>query len=82
MPLRHSVDNICEVAFGIEAVEEWLHELLIDMFAADCCVTISGGGENSITAFRDFGSETLRETILEERSSGTAPPKCQPKAPT
>jgi hypothetical protein len=44
--------------------EEWLHELSIDMFAEDGCVTIHGIGEESITAFSDFGIDNLRETIL------------------
>ncbi len=61
--------------------EEWLHELSIDMFAEDGCVTIYGIGEERITAFSDFGIDNLRETILEARSSGDAPPKGQSKPP-
>ena len=74
--------TIARVAEILDEDEEWLHELSIDMFAEDGCVTIYGVGEDSITAFSDFGIETLRETILEARSSGTAQPKGQPKAPT
>lgn len=62
--------------------EDWLHDLSINMFAEDGCVTIYGTGEDSITAFSEDGIEYLRETILEERSSGTAPSKGQPKPPT
>jgi hypothetical protein len=62
--------------------EDWLHDLSIDMFSEDGCVTIYGTGEDSITAFSEEGIEYLRETILEKRSSGKAPPKGQPKAPT
>ncbi len=62
--------------------EEWLHELSIDMFAEDGCVIIYGVGEESVTAFSDFGIDNLRETILEARSSGDAPPKGHPKPST
>jgi hypothetical protein len=62
--------------------EEWLHELSIDMFAEDGCVTIYGVGKESITAFSDFGIDNLRETILEARSSGDVPPKDHPKPST
>jgi hypothetical protein len=52
------------------------------MFAEDGCVIIYGINEESITAFSDFGIDTLRETILEARSSGNAPPSGQPKTST
>jgi hypothetical protein len=74
--------TIARVAEILDEDEEWLHELSIDMFAEDGCVTIYGVGEDSITAFSDFGIENLRETIREARSSGDAPPKSQPKAST
>jgi hypothetical protein len=74
--------TIARVAEILDEDEDWLHELSIDMFAEDGCVAIYGVGEESITAFSDFGIENLRETILEARSSGDAPPKGQPKAPT
>ena len=74
--------TISRVAEILDEDEEWLHDLSINMFVEDGCVTIYGTGEDSITAFSEFGIENLRETILEERLSGTAPPKGQSKAPT
>jgi hypothetical protein len=69
--------TLARAAEILDEDEEWLHELSIDMFAEDGCVTIYGIGEESITAFSDFGIDNLRETILEARSSGDAPPKSQ-----
>jgi hypothetical protein len=66
---------IARVAEILDEDEEWLHELSIDMFAEDRCVTIYGINDGSITAFSDFGIDTLREAILEAGSSGNAPPK-------
>jgi hypothetical protein len=74
--------TIARVAEILDEDEEWLHELSIDMFAEDGCVTIYGVGEDNITAFSDFGIENLRETILEARSTGDAPPKSKLKAST
>jgi hypothetical protein len=74
--------TIARVAEILDEDEEWLHELSIDMFAEDGCVIIYGINEESITAFSDFGIDTLRETILEARSSGNAPPSGQPKTST
>ena len=72
--------TIARAAEILDEDEEWLHELSIDMFAEDGCVTIYGVGEESITAFSDFGIENLRETILEARSSGDAPSKSPAKS--
>lgn len=74
--------TIARVAEILDEDEEWLHELSIDMFAEDGCVTIYGVGEDNITAFSDFGIENLRETILEARSTGDAPPKNKLKVST
>jgi hypothetical protein len=71
--------TLARTAEILDEDEEWLHELSIDMFAEDGCVTIYGVNEDSITAFSDFGIENLRETILELRSSRDAPPKSQSK---
>jgi hypothetical protein len=74
--------TIARAAEILDEDEEWIHELSIDMFAEDGCVTIYGVGQESITAFSDFGIENLRETILEARPSGDAPSKGQSKPST
>jgi hypothetical protein len=72
--------TIARVAEILDEDEEWLHEMSTDMFAEDGCVFLYGINDESVTAFSDFGIETLPKTILEARSSGNAPPKGQPKA--
>ena len=67
--------TIARAAEILDEDEEWLHELSIDMFAEDGCVTIYGVGEESITAFSDFGIENLRETISKRDPQVTRRPK-------
>ena len=61
------VFTISRVAEMLGENEDWLHELSIDMFPEDGCLHIVGTGEETITAFTDFGIECLQEIIRESK---------------
>ena len=70
-----AVFTIAHVAALLGEDAEWLHELSIDMFPEDGCLSVYGVGEDSVRAFTPFGIDCLREIIDELRSTGSAPPK-------
>ena len=61
------VFTISWVAEMLGENEDWLHELSIDMFPEDGCLHIVGTGEETITAFTDFGIECLQDLIRESK---------------
>jgi hypothetical protein len=61
------VFTISRVAEMLGENEDWLHELSIDMFPEDGCLHIVGTGEETITAFTDFGIECLQDLIRESK---------------
>ena len=58
--------------------EDWLHELSIDMFPEDGRLWVYGVGEDGVTAFTEDGIENLRQIIIDERTTGRAPPSIKP----
>src|SRR6266567_9144760 len=58
--------------------EGWLHDLSIDMFPEDGCLRVYGIGEDSVTAFTEYGIEYLQQIIANERAAGQAPPQVKP----
>jgi hypothetical protein len=62
------VFTINRVAEMLGEDEDWLHELSIDMFPEDGCLTIYGAGEETITAFTDYGIACLRQIILDSKT--------------
>jgi hypothetical protein len=62
------VFTITRVAEMLGEDEDWLHELSIGMFPEDGCLTICGAGEETITAFTDYGIECLRQIILDSKT--------------
>jgi hypothetical protein len=58
---------ISRVAEMLGENEDWLHELSIDMFPEDGCLHIVGTGEETITAFTNFGIECLQDLIRESK---------------
>ena len=61
------VFTISRVAEMLGENEDWLHELSIDMFPEDGCLHIVGTGEETMTAFTDFGIECLQDLIRESK---------------
>ena len=78
MPAISAVFTIGHVAKMLGEDEDWLHELSINMFPEDGCLHVYGIGEDSMTAFTEFGIECLQQIIDDERAAGTAPPKITP----
>ena len=58
--------------------EDWLHDLSIDMFPEDGCLWVYGVGEDGVPAFTEYGIESLRQIIADERAAGRAPPQVRP----
>jgi hypothetical protein len=56
------VFTINRVAEMLGEDEDWLHELSIGMFSEDGCLTIYGTGEETTTAFTEYGIECLLRT--------------------
>lgn len=78
MPAISAVFTIAHVAEMLGEDEDWLHELSINMFAEDgCCLRVYGVGDDSVTAFTDYGIECLKQIIADERAAGRAPPPVQ-----
>jgi hypothetical protein len=73
-----SVFTICYVANLLGEDEDWLHQLSIDMFPEDGCLSVYGFAEVRVTAFTEVGIENLRQIILDERAAGRAPPLVKP----
>jgi hypothetical protein len=74
-----AVFTIGYVANMLGEDEEWLHELSIDLSAADGCLYVYGVGDDGVTAFTEYGIECLRQTIADERAAGNAPSKIKPE---
>ena len=75
------VFTISRVAAMLGEDEDWLHELSIDMFPEDGCLTVYGTDEDGVTAFTDYGVESLQQLIEDERAAGRAPEKGKPPKP-
>lgn len=58
--------------------EEWLFELSIDMFPEDGCLHVLGTDDEEITAFTDYGVESLQQLIEDEKKFGRAPASERP----
>ena len=70
-----SVFTITYVAEMLGEDEDWLHELSIDMFPEDGCLRVYGVGGDGVTAFTEYGIESLKQIIADERAAGKAPPQ-------
>jgi hypothetical protein len=73
-----SVFTIGYVANLLGEDEDWLHELSIDMFPEDGRLWVYGVAEDGVTAFTEDGIENLRQIMIDERTSGRAPPSIKP----
>ena len=67
------VFTIARVAEMLGEDEDWLHDLSIDMFPEDGCLSVLGVGEDEVTAFTEYGIECLRQIIAGLRADGKAP---------
>lgn len=72
------VFTIARVAEMLGEDEDRLHELSIDMFPEDGCLSVLGPGEEETTAFTESGVEYLRETINEEKRRADPAPSNGP----
>ena len=68
-----AVFTITYVAEILGEDEDWLDELSIDMFSEDGRLRVYGVGEDSVTAFTEYGIECLKQIITDERAAGKAP---------
>jgi hypothetical protein len=73
-----AVFTIGYVAKMLGEDEDRLHDLSISMFPEDSCLHVYGVGDDSVTAFTDYGIECLRQIIADERAAGNAPPQIKP----
>jgi hypothetical protein len=55
--------------------EDWLHELSISMFPEDSPLHVYGVGDDSVTAFTEYGIECLQQIIADQRAAGNPPPQ-------
>jgi hypothetical protein len=67
------VFTITYVAEVLGEDEDWLHELSVDMFPEDGCLSVYTSKDEAITAFTDYGIECLKQIISDMRSCGQAP---------
>ena len=58
------------VAQILDEDEDWLHELSIFMEPEDGCLSVLGMNDETITAFTDFGIESLQDFIRESKKPG------------
>ena len=72
-----AVFTITYVAEILREDEDWPHELSIDMFPEDGCLHVYGVGDNSVTAFTEYGIECLKQIIADERAGEKAPTPVQ-----
>jgi len=61
------VFTISRVAEMLGEDEEWLQELSINMFPEDGCLHVIGKGDETITAFTDYGVECLKDLIRDSK---------------
>ncbi len=69
MAATSHVFTIGRVAEMLGEDENRLHELSIDMFPEDGCLTVVGTGGETMTAFTDYGIEYLRQLILDNSNT-------------
>ena len=73
------VFTINRVAEMLGESEDWLHELLINMFSEDGCLRVYGVGEDGVTALTDDGIECLKQIIADERAAGRVSLRSNPR---
>jgi hypothetical protein len=66
------VFTIARVAEMLGEDEEWLYEISINMDPEEGCLWVLGVGDREVVAFTEFGVESLRQIIIEERASAAA----------
>ena len=66
------VFTIAHVAEMLGEDEEWLREISVNMEPEEGCLWVLGAGEDGCPAFTEFGVESLRQIIIEERASAAA----------
>lgn len=65
----HSVRTIALVAAELGEDEDWLYEIGADMESEDGVIWVYDLDDRQVTAFTDFGVETLVDLIAERRRS-------------
>lgn len=63
------VFTIARVAEMLGEHEDLLHQICIDMEPEDGVIQVYGADDDGITAFTDFGVETLRELLQIHREN-------------